>query len=301
LLTEILQREFIYLRYYFNILFYQIFPYWAFGIIIGSVISVFAKERINRLFALVKDTRIGLLGVIPASMLGIVSPLCMYGTIPIVASFYKKGMREDWLSAFMMSSVLLNPQLIIYSAVLGIKAFIVRIVLSLLCGITAGVLIYLFYRNRSFFNLSDFGERASRDTHPDMFIRFIKNVWRNIKATWLYFFIGIILTTLFQRYVPNEGFVRLFGEQRGFGVLMAATLGVPVYVCGGGTIPLLMEWLQRGMSLGAAGAFMVSGPATKITNLGALKIALGVKNFTIYIIYVMLFSVVMGLLIDFLL
>jgi len=60
----------------------------------------------------------------------------------------------------------------------------------------------------------------------------------------------------------------------------------------------LMEWLHRGLSLGAAGAFMVSGPATKITNLGALKIALGVKNFTIYIIYVILFSMVMGLLLN---
>jgi uncharacterized membrane protein YraQ (UPF0718 family) len=298
LIYDVFHREFIYLWYYFNILFNQIFPFWAIGIVIGSVVSVFAKEKINNLFVSAKDTRMGLLGVIPASMLGIVSPLCMYGTIPIVASFYKKRLREDWLAAFMMSSVLLNPQLIIYSAVLGIEAFIIRITLSILAGITAGVLIYLFYRKRSFFNLSDFGERVNRDTHPNLFIRLLKNIWRNVKVTWLYFFIGIILTVLFQRYVPNESFVNLFGEHHGFGVLMAATLGIPVYVCGGGTIPLLMEWLHRGMSLGAAGAFMVSGPATKITNLGAMKIALGFKNFAIYIAYVMLFSLVMGLLID---
>jgi len=294
----VLHREFVYLWYYFNVLFNQIFPYWAIGIVIGSVVSVFAKEKINNLFASVNDTRIGLLGVIPASMLGIVSPLCMYGTIPIVASFHKKGMREDWLAAFMMSSVLLNPQLIIYSAVLGIKAFTIRIILSILAGITAGLLTYLFYRKRSFFNLSDWGGKVSCDTHPNLIIRLFKSIWRNIKATWLYFFIGIILTALFQQYVPDEAFVNLFGRQKGFGVLMAATLGVPIYVCGGGTIPLLMEWLHRGLSLGAAGAFMVSGPATKITNLGALKIALGVKNFTIYIIYVILFSMVMGLLLN---
>lgn len=294
------QREFIYLWYYFDILFGQIFPYWALGIIIGSLISVFAKEKINLLFASVKNTRLGILGVITASMLGIVSPLCMYGTIPIVASFHKKGMREDWLAAFMMSSVLLNPQLIIYSAVLGFKAFAIRIALSLLGGIGAGVLINLFYRNRSFFKLSGFAVRVSRDTHPNLLIRLLKNIGRNVKATWLYFFIGIVLTALFQRYVPNDSFVQLFGEQHGFGVLMAATLGVPVYVCGGGTIPLLMDWLHRGMSLGAAGAFMVSGPATKLTNLGALKIALGLKNFSIYILYVLSFSITMGLLINFL-
>jgi uncharacterized protein len=298
LIIDVFHRELVYLWYYLSILFHQIFPYWAIGILTGSVISVFAREKLNTLFVSVKDTRMGLLGIIPASMLGIVSPICMYGTIPIVASFHRKGMREDWLAAFMMSSVLLNPQLIIYSAALGIEAFIIRIVLSILAGIAAGLLIYLFFRERSFFNLSDFGERASRDTHPDMFIRLLKNIWRNIKATWLYFFIGIVLTALFQRYVPNESFARLFGEHHGFGVLMAATLGVPVYVCGGGTIPLLMEWLQRGMSLGAAGAFMVSGPATKITNLGALKIALGAKNFSFYVVFVIMFSIVMGSLIN---
>lgn len=80
-------------------------------------------------------------------------------------------------------------------------------------------------------------------------------------------------------------FAGLFGAHRGFGVLLAATIGVPLYACGGGTIPLLQEWLVSGMSMGSAAAFMVTGPATKITNLGALKIVLGIKNFAIYIVY----------------
>ena len=39
-------------------------------------------------------------------------------------------------------------------------------------------------------------------------------------------------------------------------------------MCGGGTIPLLIQWLVDGMSMGSAAAFMITGPATKITNLG---------------------------------
>ena len=45
-----------------------------------------------------------------------------------------------------------------------------------------------------------------------------------------------------------------------------------------------------GMSMGSASAFMITGPATKITNLGALKIVLGMKYFFLYIAFVMLFS-----------
>ena len=33
---------------------------------------------------------------------------------------------------------------------------------------------------------------------------------------------------------------------------MAATIGVPLYACGGGTIPLLQAWLMDGMSVGSA-------------------------------------------------
>ena len=128
----------------------------------------------------IKDKNLGLIGTFVASILGILSPLCMYGTIPIAASFSKNGMEDDWLAAFMMSSILLNPQLLIYSAALGNTALLIRL----------------------------------------------------------------------------------------------------------------------NMSMGAGTAFMITGPATKITNLGALKIVLGIKNFIIYLVYVMLFALLSGLLID---
>jgi hypothetical protein len=131
-----------------------------------------------------------------------------------------------------------------------------------------------------------------------MLLRLLKNIFRNIKATGVYFLLGIILSVLFQRYVPADAFASLFGNQRGFGVLMAATIGVPLYVCGGGTIPLLMEWLQSGMSIGAAAAFMITGPATKITNLGAVKIVLGIRRFVLYLLYTVSFAFITGLLID---
>ena len=79
---------------------------------------------------------------------------------------------------------------------------------------------------------------------------------------------------------------------------MAATIGVPLYACGGGTIPLLIQWLADGMSLGSASAFMITGPATKITNLGALKIVLGAKHFALYLAFVALFSLATGMLVD---
>ena len=291
----VLRREFVYIRYYFEIQFRQIFWYWVLGMAIGSLISVFAKDRIHGAFAGMKEKKPGLLGIIPACLLGIASPLCMYGTIPIAASFRRQGMREDWLAAFMMASILLNPQLIIYSAALGPTALAVRIVSCFLCGCAAGLLMWFFYRDKTFFNFEGFEERASHDTHPNLLIRYLLNFLRNIKATGLYFLSGILLSALFQRYVPQDLMTDLFGGNQAWGVLMAATIGVPLYACGGGTIPLLQSWLSEGMSMGSAAAFMITGPSTKITNLGALKIAMGWKRFLLYIVFVMLFSFLCGI------
>ena len=293
-MTQVLHREFVYIWYYFDVQLRQIFPYWVLGMVLGSAVSVFAKEKIHNAVRSLSGKRLGAFGVIPASALGIASPLCMYGTIPLAASFSRYGISDDWLAAFMMSSVLLNPQLIIYSAALGPAALAVRIVSCFLCGITAGLLVRFLHR-KEFFRFEAFEDPKSRDTDPNILLRFLKNLGRNIKATGLYFLLGVLLSALFQRYVPAETMTAVFGGNEAFGVLMAATIGVPLYACGGGTIPLLQAWLMDGMSMGSAAAFMITGPATKITNLGALKIVLGIRNSAIYLMYVMIFAFVTGL------
>lgn len=297
-LLNILRRESIYLWYYFDLQLRQVFWYWVMGMVIGSAISVLAKDKLHRLFQSMSRLRMGSLGVVPASLLGIASPLCMYGTIPIAASFARQGMRHDWLAAFMMSSVLLNPQLIFYSGALGTAALWIRIFSCCICGAAAGWLVGWKFRSIDFFDFSGFGAPVSRDTDPNLLLRFLKNLGRNLRATGPMFLLGIVLSALFQRYVPSEWVADLFGDNRGFGVLLAATIGVPLYACGGGTIPLLQAWLMDGMSLGSASAFMITGPATKITNLGALKIVLGARRFGLYLIFVMVFSLVTGLLTD---
>ena len=327
-MLEIIHREAIYLWYYFDLQFRQIFWYWVVGIVIGSCVSVFAKDWIHKAAEWVGKRVPGIFGLVFASALGIASPLCMYGTIPICAAFSRKGIKDDFLAAFMMSSILLNPQLIIYSTALGGALLAVRIISCFICGIVAGLLVRVFYCNsrhaelvsasieekipkqvrndsyaipndRQYFDFSSFDEPHNHDTDPNIFLRLVKNILRNIKATGLWFLIGIALSAIFQRYVPAQAMAKLFGkEHEGFGLLMAATIGVPLYVCGGGTIPLIIQWIADGMSYGSAAAFMITGPATKITNLGALKIALGAKHFAFYIAFVILFSLLTGVVVN---
>ena len=184
-MPDVVQREVIYISYYFMVQLRQIFFYWVLGMVAGSLISVFAKDAIHSLFSGLRDKKMGIWGIIPASLLGMASP-------------------HDWLAAFMMSSILLNPQLILYSTALGGTALAVRLISCILCGIAAGLAVHFFFGKKEFFNFDGFSPGKSHDTDPNLFLRFLKNLGRNIRATGLYFPAGVLLSALFQRYVPEH-------------------------------------------------------------------------------------------------
>ena len=63
-------------------------------------------------------------------------------------------------------------------------------------------------------------------------------------------------------------------------------------------IPLLLAWMRAGMSIGSALTFMIAGSAMKFTNLGAVKIILGAKNFMLYVLYCLGISFISGFVAD---
>lgn len=207
----LLHREAVYLWYYFTVQLEQILGWWVLGMLVGSAVSVFAKGAIRRALLSLRGGRAGALGIAAASALGIASPLCMYGTIPIAASLSRSGMRDDWFAAFMMSSILLNPQLLLYSAALGGAMLAVRLLSCFLCGVAAGALVRALCKKKSFFNFRGFAEPENRDTDPNPLRRYGKNLWRNVRATAGFFFLGVLLSAAFQRYVPAETMTALFG------------------------------------------------------------------------------------------
>ena len=209
----------------------------------------------------------------------------------------RKGLKEHILVSFMISSILLNPNLLMLTFSLGAGIALFRLFSAVLAGFLAGTLVRLLFRKKNFFNFDSFNAESKEINKKGFFI----NINKMVLITFPYLLAGIIITALSDRYIPKGAVVSLFGENKGLGVLMAAALGVPVYVCGGGTIPLIGLWLDKGMSPGSAIAFMFTGPATKLNNLSAVKIILGIKNFLFYIAFNILFAVIMGYAADWLL
>ncbi len=86
----------------------------------------------------------------------------------------------------------------------------------------------IFYRNQPFSIFMALKNRRAGGTDSNLLFRFLKNLGRNVKATGWYFLAGIALAALFQRYAPTDVMTGLFGGNEAFGVLMAATIGVPL-------------------------------------------------------------------------
>jgi uncharacterized protein len=272
----------------------QIGLWWLGGIMAGSAISVFMSEKINRALSSMRQNRFSIGAALGTAGLGIVSPVCMFGTIPLIAAIGKKGVPSYLLVTFMVSSIMLNPVLLVMSFSLGAAAALARLLICLLAGVFAGLLTCVFLKKKPVFQLDQFSEENTFSRHK----AFWRDVGKSLRVTAPYLLAGIILTALFDQYFPKQYVEMLFGANRGLGILFAVSLSVPLYVCGGGTIPLISAWMQAGMSMGSALAFMVAGPATKITNLGAVKVILGWRYFIIYLGYCLAFAALAGFLAD---
>ena len=141
---NVLQREFTYFWYYFEVQFRQIFLYWVIGIVIGSCISVFLKDRIHGVFRSMGSSRFGILGLIPASLLGIASPLCMYGTIPLIRQWLMDGMSLGSAAAFMITGPATKiTNLGALKIVMGFKRFILYIAFVMVFSFISGLIVNL--------------------------------------------------------------------------------------------------------------------------------------------------------------
>jgi uncharacterized membrane protein YraQ (UPF0718 family) len=290
--------ELLIIVYLFALQFKRIFLFWILGVVLGSLLSVFASSRIRHAVSQMNPLAFQMKATVLAALLGAVSPICMYGTVPLIAAVGRKGIPQYLLAAFMVSSILINPSLFVYSFALGVPLALARLMACLAAGILAGILVYCFFKRQPLFQWKGFGEPECRNQGAPGFKRLAQDLKRGIFKTAPYFLAGIFLTALFDRYFPKDWIIQLFGNNKGLGVLLAASLGIPVYVCGGGTIPLLKAWLEAGMSPGSALAFMITGPATKLTNLSAVKMILGMKNFILYIIFMLGWALIAGIGVD---
>ena len=236
-----------------------------------------------------------------AVLAGAASPLCTYGTVPVLVQLLRYGVSPAPPLTFLVASSLMNPQLfVLMLGGLGLEIALAQllsvVILSLAVGIIAGRWEPLTLLNQRILVANPASNECETAFTDSTFSwsRFLSQVVSLAESVGLYFVVGIIIAAAIEVFVPSAWVVKLLGKEHWYSVLIAGSLGVPFYACGGGAIPWIKVLLDEGMSRGAALAFFLAGPATRVTALAALATVLSRRALILYVAFVLVGAVGLG-------
>jgi uncharacterized membrane protein YraQ (UPF0718 family) len=249
------------------------------------------------------------LSVLAAVLLGACSPLCTYGTVPVVLQLHRTGVGLPPLVGFLSASALMNPQLLVLTwGGISPEMALARAAAVLLWGSLLGLgLQWLaapaLVNRRLALPSGGGGEAAPALAAPRMASRATAaGDWRSLvircvrttEYVGFYVVLGVLLGAAVEVLVPGRWIMAAFKPGHWTAVLWGSLLGVPLYACGGGTIPLVRSLLAQGMSRGSALAFFLVGPATRPPALMALAAVVRPRVIAGYLALLVVYSVVLG-------
>jgi hypothetical protein len=273
---------------------WQLLPYFLVGVLASEALRYTPVANI-----LERGCRRHPAVAIPAAaLLGIVSPLCTYGTVPLVLQLLRAGVPIAPLATFLSASSLMNPQLLVLSwGGLGPSIALARLTAVFSFGILLGALMHVLPERW----LVSPGQREVLTKPPKPrptfgWLPFLRGSAQMLQFVGFYLMLGILIGAVIEVAVPGRWIVAVFGGGGWYQVLLAALLGVPLYACGGGVIPLIRSLIEQGMAPAAALAFLIAGPATRVPPLMALATIVRPLVVVVYVILLIGYSVLAGLL-----
>lgn len=276
--------------------FINLFPYVVAGCLLGELLKFTSWTKL--IYKWLSSNRIW--GIVIATVLGIISPLCTYGTVPVLLSLYAAGVSIVPLISFLAASAMMNPQLFIMTwGGLGAEMALMRLLAVFIFGVLVGLLAQLLpgrFIVRTKLQNPDPKSVTGRTKEPFKWSKYLKDVGKNLLFVCKMMFIGIFIAVIVDMIPTDTLFDAVNEKSPVLSVVFAAFAGIPLYACGGGTIPMVASLIGKGMSKGSALAFLVAGPATRVTSLAALATVIKKRFLAVFVAVLLLFSVFLGVL-----
>lgn len=116
------------------------------------------------------------------------------------------------------------------------------------------------------------GETAceTRPAAPTRHMQFVRALGTNGRRLAVLFLGFATLGYLIIRLVPSEVMTASLGGDSPASVLVAATLGIPVYINSDASLPLVASLMEGGMGAGPALAFLTTGAGTSVGAIGGM-------------------------------
>ncbi len=262
--------------------------YW---LILGAALSALASHYLprTRLGHLLARHRAG--SIVAATLLGLVSPLCTFAAIPVVSRVLRSGVPAPPLLAFLFASPLMNPALFAYTyGALGLEMAVARTVTAFSIGLAAGFGTHLLQARGTFAihllpdepmpAVAGGSGAPSGRAVAGLGRRFLRDL--GFISRW--FTLGVLLAAVSATFLSPDLVGSALGSGSRWAVPAGVLLGIPLYACGGGAIPIVETMIRLGMTPGAALAFFIAGPATKFHTIGTLGAVFGRRVLVWYLI-----------------
>jgi len=273
-------------------------PYLLLGFFVAGVLGAFVPVSFieNHL------GKRGLWQIVKASLLGVPIPLCSCSVIPVTASLRRHGATTGATISFLTSTPQTGVDSIAATwGLLGPLFAVFRTVVAFITGVLCGAAV------EAFTPPSENSGGACADKHcPACHPTSGVNKWKQVLAYGFgtlprdigrALLIGIIISGLLGALVPEDFFTRYLNSEW-LSMLAVMALGIPLYVCSTGSIPIALAMIGMGLSPGAALAFLITGPATNAATIATVFQTMGRRAVIIYLATLSICSLAAGWLLN---
>lgn len=243
----------------------------------------------------------GLWGNIMAVVFGAVTPFCACSTVPMTLGLLQAGVPFGTVMSFLIASPLMDPLVfILLGTFMGWKVAIGFFILTSAFSVIFGVLLEKIgwasqvKTVRIKGNRHEANEEAPKGFTTRIKLSFLK-AWRDFKAVFIYMVIGVAIGAAIYGYMPTDLLARVAGPDNPFAVLVAALIGMPLYIRVEAAIPIGLALIGKGVSIGAVIAFIISGAGIAIPELTMLSSIFKKKIMIAFVVIVYVMAVISGL------
>ena len=267
-------------------------PYLLLGFLIAGILHVFVPKNFYAKY-LSRNNRFSVLW---AALLGIPLPLCSCGVIPTAIGLKNERASKGAVASFLIATPQTGIDSILATfSLMGLGFAIVRPVAALVTGVCGGLLVNRFVKDEEYDNAA---ATTCSVEHGNRIWRVFKYAYFDmIQDIGLRLIIGLLLAALINVVVPDEFFLT-FGNHPLLQMLVILAIAVPMYICSTGSIPVAAALMMKGLSPGAALVMLMAGPAVNLASILVVNKSLGQRFTTIYLLTIVAFSVLFGLLIN---
>ena len=270
----------------------------------GIVRSYFSPEKTSKAL----EGKSLLTGNIFASLLGIVTPFCSCSAIPLFLGFVESGIPIGVTFSFLIAAPMINEVAVIMLFTLfGWKVGVIYMVAGLTIAILSGWIIGRLKLERwlqDWVLNAKFGVHQIENQHLTMNFRIalgVQAVKDILSKIWLYLIIGIAIGAIVHGYVPEDYLASLMSKSHWYSVPFSVLIGIPLYSCSAGAVPIASALIEKGIPIGTALAFMMSVIAISLPELIILKKVLKLPFILIFVGIIAFGIMLVGYLLNFIL